>query len=90
MQAVKSGGPETTEPKEKRMTQERHANIYRLIIPNTDLPDDNDGKLNMARDYARHVTGLDEPLHWLEPHQHEPHCRLTISVPGNWRTPPGP
>ena len=21
-------------------------------------------------------------MHWLEPHQHEPHCRLTISVPG--------
>ena len=36
----------------------------------------------MARVYARHVTGLDEPLHRLEPHQKEPHCRLTISVPG--------
>ena len=63
------------------MTQETQVNIYRLLLDNNDLPQDDEGKLNQARDYARHVTGLDEPELWLEPHRDEPHCRLTISIP---------
>ena len=63
------------------MTQENHVNVYRMIIQNSDLPEDDEGRIKFAREYARHATGLENPEHWLEPHRQEPHCRLTISAP---------
>lgn len=62
---------------------EAMVNIYRLVFNNVELPPDDEGKIRTTRDYARHVTGLEKPEIWLEPHQTDPHCRLTISIPAD-------
>ena len=55
------------------MTQQTPSiNIYRIVIPNEDLPEGNDEKVQMVREYARHVTGLEAPNIRLESPQPRP------------------
>lgn len=66
---------------EERMNQTPSINIYRIIIQNADLPEGDDEKVRVLRDYASQVTGLEAPNIWIESDASQAHCQLTVSIP---------
>ena len=60
------------------------SNVYHVHFMDTQLPQDDSQKARFAREYVERLTGMEPPediTFFIQPNNHDPSCRITISVP---------